>query len=76
MATIPATVPAAPTAIIKIERSIGRIVGVSGIARIAGLRCACGYEKSDADQEWYRCLHCSAAAHGSLRSFEVRPPPC
>jgi hypothetical protein len=67
VAMIPAMVPAAPAAIIKIERAIDRIGGVSVVDVTTRLHRASGQEKTDADQERYSPRHYSAALHCSLR---------
>src|SRR2546426_3997467 len=67
VAMIPAMVPAAPAAIIKIERTIDRIVGVSVVDVTTSLRRASGQGQTHDDQEQYSPRHDSAAFHRSLR---------
>jgi hypothetical protein len=84
VAMIPAMVPAVPAAIVKKERAIDRVVGVSIVAvggrAVFRLHRTCGQEKSDTDQERYGFRHCSAAIHRSLRlkfsiSWQMWPRP-
>src|SRR5271169_901022 len=72
VAMIPAMVPAAPAVIVIIERVIDRIVECVRRSAIIRLRRASGQEKTDADQDWYRLRHYSAAIHRRLHSYEVR----
>ena len=51
VAMIPAMVPAAPAAIIKIERAIDRIVGISVVDVTTRLHRASGQGKPNDDQE-------------------------
>src|SRR2546421_2334949 len=67
VAMIPAMVPAAPAAIIKIERTIDRIVGVSVVDVTTSLRRASGQGQTDDDQEQYSLRHDSAVFHRNLR---------